>query len=110
MTEHQFDIILEHKTIQINDISEHIFEGLLKDLMAPINIPPSSIKNNTHPTDEWTLNEWALYHTLVVATSGICFKVSSTGERLEVNDYSACRKVYDYYINMGLTKNEIAGF
>ena len=110
MTERQFGIILEHKNIKINDLSDNIFEGLLKDLMAPINIPPVSIKNNTHPTDEWSLNEWALYHTLVVATGARSFNLVSTGERLDVSDRPACRRVYDYYITIGLTKNEISGF
>ena len=85
---------------------------LLKDLMFPTTIPPVSIKNNTHPTDKWTLQEWAVYNTLMVVTGVRRFRAVDAvkGDFLVVDNHSACNRVYEYYINIGLIKNEMCGF
>ena len=108
MMNHEIDIIIKYtlqtngdgnKIMEINDLNEYDFMCLLRELMSPTVIPDISIKHNTHPIDNWTVREWALYRTLLCA-----LKRAPYHQRLQLNE------IYEEYLTHSYVELEKGGF
>ena len=96
----KFATIMKYKLVNIFKWDDDKMLDVVRSIVD-VEVPQADHKNDVHPTDNFGLEEWAMYHTLCDAC--IC----RTWDGSDLDTIEEIQDIYNNYYDMGI--DELSG-